>query len=137
MKKIFYQSSLPRSGSTLLQNILAQNPDIYSTPTSPVSDYVSVLREVFTNNPNVLAQDEDQMKMAFQSMCNASIQGYFESLTDKPYVLDKSRGWKSNYDFLQFILGEKPKIICVVRDLRDVFASNEKNFRKNLFYEKY
>ncbi len=34
MENIFYQSSLPRAGSTLLQNILAQNPDIYATPTS-------------------------------------------------------------------------------------------------------
>jgi len=27
MEQLFFQSSLPRSGSTLLQNILAQNPD--------------------------------------------------------------------------------------------------------------
>jgi 23S rRNA-/tRNA-specific pseudouridylate synthase len=26
MKKIFFNSSLPRSGSTLIQNLLAQNP---------------------------------------------------------------------------------------------------------------
>jgi sulfotransferase len=36
-----------------------------------------------------------------------------------------------HYDFLQSILGEQPKIICMVRDLRDVFASMEGNFRKN------
>lgn len=131
MKKIFFQSSLPRSGSTLLQNVLAQNPDIYATPTSPVADYVSVLREVFTNNPNVIAQDENQMKIAFKGMCKDSIQGYFKSLTDKPYILDKSRAWMPNYDFIQFITDEEPKIICMVRDLRDIFCSNEKNYRKN------
>lgn len=131
MKKIFFQSSLPRSGSTLLQNILAQNPDIYATPTSPVADYVSVLREVYTNNPNVLAQDENKMKNAFQGMASAAIQGFFNPITDRKYVLDKSRAWVSNYDFLTFINGQEPKIICMVRDLRDVFTSNEKNFRKN------
>jgi len=131
MKKIFFQSSLPRSGSTLLQNILAQNPDIYATPTSPVADYVSVLREVYTNNPNVIAQDENTMKIAFKGMCNTAMQGYFNPITERKYVLDKSRGWISNYDFLSFINGEEPKIICMVRDLRDIFCSNEKNFRKN------
>ncbi len=34
VEKIFFQCSLPRSGSTLLQNVLAQNPDFYATPTS-------------------------------------------------------------------------------------------------------
>lgn len=131
MKKIFYQSSLPRSGSTLLQNILAQNPNFYATPTSPLCDYVSMLREVYTNNPNVLAQDEIQMKSAFQSMAKEGISGFFNSLTDKDYIIDKSRSWIPNYNFLTFINGEEPKIICLVRDLRDVFASNEKNFRKN------
>ena len=36
MEKIFFQSSLPRAGSTLLQNILGQNPNFYVTPTSGV-----------------------------------------------------------------------------------------------------
>lgn len=131
MKQVFFQSSLPRSGSTLLQNILAQNPDIYTTPTSPVADYVSVLREVYTNNPNVLAQDEIQMKSAFQTSCKAFLNEYFEPLTERKYVVDKSRAWMPNYDFITFITGQEPKIICMVRDLRDVFTSNEKNFRKN------
>lgn len=131
MDQIFFQSSLPRSGSTLLQNILAQNPEIYTTPTSPLVDYVSFLREVYTNNPNVLAQNENQMKVAFQRMCKFTINGYFDALTDRKYVVDKSRSWIPNYDFLTFIIGDKPKVICMVRDLRDVFSSNEKNFRRN------
>ena len=36
MEQIFFQSSLPRAGSTLLQNILGQNPEFYVTPTSGV-----------------------------------------------------------------------------------------------------
>lgn len=29
---------MPRAGSTLLQNVMAQNPDIYATPTSGLCD---------------------------------------------------------------------------------------------------
>ena len=34
IKKVFYNSSLPRAGSTLFQNIVGQNLDFYVTPTS-------------------------------------------------------------------------------------------------------
>ena len=44
MEKIFFQSSLPRAGSTILQNILAQNPEIYATPTSGVLELVYAAR---------------------------------------------------------------------------------------------
>jgi len=44
--------------------------------------------------------------------------------------MDKSRGWGVHYSFLNEFYSE-PKIVCLVRDLRDVFASMEKNFRKN------
>ena len=40
MEKLFFQSSLPRAGITLLQNILAQNPSIYATPTSGVLELI-------------------------------------------------------------------------------------------------
>ena len=46
-------------------------------------------------------------------------------------IRDRSRGWGIHSDFLQFVHGEEPKIICMVRDLRDVFASMENNFRKH------
>ena len=42
--KIFYNSSLPRAGSTIIQNILAQNPTIYPTPTSGVFEIVTLER---------------------------------------------------------------------------------------------
>lgn len=131
MEKIFFQSSLPRSGSTLLQNILAQNPDLYATPTSPLCDYLSMIRDVYSNNPNVIAQDEEQMKLAYKDMCKMAIVGFFHPLTQAKYAIDKSRGWIPNFDFLHFVLDSKPKVICMIRDLRDIFASNEKNYRKN------
>jgi sulfotransferase len=37
-QKIFFNSTLPRSGSTLLQNIMGQNPEFHVTPTSGLID---------------------------------------------------------------------------------------------------
>lgn len=131
MEQIFYQSSLPRSGSTLLQNILAQNPDIYATPTSGVLELIFAARGNYTNSAEFKAQDAELMKNGYQSFCKEGMNAFYNAITDKKYVIDKSRGWGIHYDFLKFIRNEEPKIICMVRDLRDIFASMESNFRKH------
>lgn len=130
MKKIFFQSSLPRSGSTLLQNIFGQNPDFYVTPTSGLIELLYSSRASYSNAIEFKAQNEQQMKDAFLSYCYHGMQGYFSGLTDKPYVLDKSRGWGSQYEFLNNFY-PAPKIVCMVRDLRAIYSSMEKKFRAN------
>ena len=130
MERLLHQSSLPRAGSTLLQNILAQNPDIYATPTSGVLELVFAARGNYTDSPEFKAQDAEVMKKAFLAFCTQGMKAYYEAITDQKYVIDKSRGWGIHYDFLN-LLNPEPKIICMVRDLRDIFASMEKNYRKN------
>lgn len=129
-KKIFFQSSMPRSGSTMFQNLMHQNPDFYCTPTSGVLEFVYSARAQYTNSPEFSAQDADLMKKGFLNFCKEGMNGFYEAITDKKYVLDKSRGWGIHYDFLNQIFAE-PKIICLVRDLRDIICSMEKNFRKS------
>ena len=130
MKDIFYQASLPRAGSTLLQNILGQNPDFYVTPTSGVLELVFGARGNFDNSPEFKAQDSSEMEAGFRAFCSEGVKGFFNAITDKPYIVDKSRGWGVYYDFLSFYQ-ENPKVICMVRDLRDVFSSMEKQHRKS------
>lgn len=130
VSKIFFQSSLPRAGSTLLQNIIGQNPDFYVTPTSGVLELLFAARGNYTNSPEFKAQDPQLMRDGWLSFCKNGMYGFYNGITDKPYVLDKSRGWGIHYDFLSTFI-EEPKIICMVRDLRAIFASMEKNFRKN------
>lgn len=130
MEKIFFNSSMPRSGSTVLQNILGQNPDFYVTPTSGVLELVFAARQNYTESPEFKAQDAKEMQEAFRGFCKHGVEGFFNSITDKKYVVDKSRGWGMHYDFLNGFYTE-PKIICMVRDARDIICSMEKNFRKN------
>src|ERR1700691_595051 len=81
--KIFYQSSMPRAGSTLLQNILAQNPDFYVTPTSGLLELIFGARLNYTNSAEFKAQDSVAMKKAFLAFSRAGMEAYFEALTDK------------------------------------------------------
>ena len=134
MEKIFYNASLPRSGSTLLQNILAQNPSIHATPTSGLFDLIQTSKEVFTDRPDFAAQDSEIMNKAFGGYCKGAIDGFCSSLTDKDYVIDKSFDWASQFNLLATIYGEKPKMIIAVRDLREVYASMEQGYR-NMIYK--
>ena len=130
IKKVFYNSSLPRAGSTLFQNIVGQNPDFYVTPTSGLNDLIHVARDTYSGSQAFLAQDSKLMSEAFFNFCRKGIEGFFEPLTEKPYVLDKSRGWGINYNLLDKFYPD-PKIVCMVRDIRSIYSSMEKNFRKN------
>lgn len=131
--KIFYQSSMPRAGSTLLQNILGQNPEFHVTPTSGLLELLYAARANYTSSSEFKAQDSNIMKKAFLGFCKSGMEGYYSSHTDKPYIIDKSRGWGIHYGFLSSIIGESPKIICIVRDLREIVSSMEKNFRKGQY----
>jgi sulfotransferase len=121
---------MPRSGSTLFQNLLGQNPDFYVTPTSGVLELVFGARANYTNSPEFKAQDAQLMEKGFKEFCKQGMLGYYNSITDKKYALDKSRGWGVYRPFLNEFFPD-PKIICLVRDLRSVVASYEKIYRKN------
>lgn len=132
VERIFFQTSLPRSGSTLLQNVLAQNPDIYSTPTSALMDLLYSARTTFTLNEEFRFHlEQDLVDRCFTSFCRQAIQGYVDEMTDRKYFIDKNRGWGVYIRWVEKFLPYKPKMICMVRDLRDVFCSMEMNFRKN------
>lgn len=121
---------MARSGSTIFQNIMGQNPDFYVTPTSGVLELVFGARANFTNSPEFKAQDAQLMEAGFKNFCRHGMEGYYEGITAKKYVMDKSRGWAVYRPFLNEFY-PNPKIICLVRDLRAIVSSYEKIYRKN------
>jgi sulfotransferase len=130
VEKIFYQSSLPRCGSTLLQNILAQNPDIYSSPTSGLCDLLINAKSNYTNAIEFKAQDGKIMDNGFKGFCKGGLYGFYNNITDRKYVVDKCRGWSVTYDFINWF-DPNPKVIIMIRDLRSIVSSLEKKFREN------
>lgn len=127
---IFYQSSLPRAGSTLLQNLIGQNPAFHVTPTSGMIDLMLGARIGYNQNKEAKAGDKNKWREGFYTFCKGGLDAYATNLTDKPYVLDKNRNWAACYPLLTKMY-DKPKILFMVRDLRCVFASMEKKFRAN------
>tara|TARA_R110002050_G_C8906931_1_gene510495 strand:+ start:1013 stop:1840 length:828 start_codon:yes stop_codon:yes gene_type:complete len=130
-KKIFFQSSLPRAGSTVLQNLLAQNPQIYATPTSGLSELVYATHSNFSDIENFKKEkDYDLCKKSFYNFCKGGIESYYSTVTTKPIIIEKNRLWVLKYPLLNKIY-PNPKIIILVRDLRSIFSSFEKQYLNN------
>ena len=128
MKKFFFISGLPRSGSTLLCNILAQNKDLYvSKATSGCHDVLFGVRNQWDKLLEHQAEgvDYNQLKRVLSSILN----GYHS--TDKDLIVDKGRGWLSLIEMAEFILGYTPKIIVPVRNITEILSSFEKLWRNS------
>ena len=130
IKRVFYNASFPRSGSTLLQNILGQNPDIFPSPTSGVFVMMLQVRNIFTNHILFKNQNQKELMPGLTSFLKNGINGYYSGLTNKPYAIDKFKGWVGEYNFINEY-DPNPKIVVMVRDLRSIFSSMEKRYRKN------
>ena len=129
-EKIFFQSSLPRVGSTVLQNLMNQDKRFYASSTSGLLELVYAARNNYTDSQEFKAQDAELMKKAFFGFCREGFHGYYNAITDKQYVIDKSRGHLAHFSFLDGFY-PNPKIICMVRSMPDIIASMEKIFRRN------
>lgn len=137
MKKYYFLSGLPRSGSTLLSAILNQNPKFYSSPTSGLVDIMgSVVNSWSQKHNEVQGRDVDEI----YRLLSGVIEKKYETV-DKEVVFDKSRGWPSPeiISTMDSVLGYPIQIIATVRNVEDCAASflkianpeNSEQFLKN------
>jgi len=88
-KTIHFIAGFPRAGSTLLCNILNQNPRFHATSTSGILDIVLAIRNQWENVNEFQASPNKAGKNA---VMKPILQNYY-STVDRPVVFDKSRGW--------------------------------------------
>lgn len=127
MMRLHVNSSLPRAGSELLQALLAQHPDIYASATSPLLEYWYGAMSNYTL-PEVRAQDPQGMHTAFRGFCAYGAHGYYNALTDRQVVVDKSRGWLEYADLLWEVF-PTARIVCMTRDVDAIIASLERAYQ--------
>lgn len=123
----FFIAGLPRSGSTLLCNILAQNQRFHVTGTSGIMDVMFGVRNQWDNLVEFKAAPNDPAKLR---VLRGILDSYYSDI-DKPVIFDKCRGWLSLLEMAEAVLGHKAKVLVPVRDIRDVLASFEKLWRAN------
>lgn len=120
---------LPRSGSTLLMNILNSNPDIYTTGTCPLPYVLDGMKQATSQISEFIAMDQDTLDQSMSNFLRYGMDGWFQAQTQKPHVISKSRTWDQQLRYL-FRIYENPKFIVVLRDPRDIICSFEKLLAK-------
>jgi len=118
-KKFYFLSGIPRSGSTVLSSILAQNPNIYASGTSCL---FNICDDLIKRWPEYTINYDKQIPEQITNTLRYIFDGFYNHINN-PIILDKSRAWPSRVPGIKEILCVSPKIIVTVRDIPDVLAS--------------
>ena len=135
MSNIVFLAGLPRSGSTLVCNLLAQHPDITTGPSSALCHVFNTMRATWSDDPFLLGQlghDFDNVYAQLENSTRAFMNEWSKSKTD--FTIDKNRGWLSSIETLR-ALYPGLKMLVTIRNPVAVFASIEKRHRNTLMLD--
>lgn len=124
MEAFHVVTGVPRSGSTLLCNLLNQNPDIHASSTSPLAPTLGGVANYWTSAPEIkseLAHDAEEAEARMLAALRGMVSGWYSQRSEN-VVFDKGRGWIALADRLGALYPDA-RMLCCVRDPRDVFAS--------------
>jgi sulfotransferase len=127
-KIIHFTSGLPRACSTLLQNLLAQNPTCHATATSGLHEIMYLAKAFFKTDEFRATPAPLDGEQLFEDFIYNGIINSFNSLTDRPVVIDKCRSWIGSIG-LVLKINPNAKFLVPVRDIRGVISSMEKKFQ--------
>lgn len=136
MHTFHFVGGLPRSGSTLLCNILNQNPRFYASSTSSLSNKVHGLSNSYafseeTKGLLLMAREEtlERLRRSTREYCET-----WHGNVKEPVVFDKDRRWNFHSGLVHDLWPES-KLITISRDLRSIVASIEKRHQMTAIIE--
>lgn len=127
-KKLHFVSGLPRSCSTLLCNLLAQNSRVHATPTSALHEIGYIARQVFETEEAKSTDMKNILEPMYLDYVKYGCENAFNNITTRPIVVDKCRSWIGHLDQL-FKIWPNAKVLVPVRDIRGILSSMEKKRR--------
>jgi sulfotransferase len=120
-QKIVFLSGLPRTGSTLLTAILAQNPNIFTDGSSPVARLLFGMWrtcEVFANESLVRVNRTDFPDEILYEIPRL----YYKNIKEK-IIVDKDRAWgKDDLGLIKYC-SDEPKILIMLRPILEITES--------------
>lgn len=136
-KHLLCVTGLPRAGSTLLCQLLAHHPDLYSIGhSSPLCQTLTGLRQHLSDSDFFRAQMDVDFALTYQRLINAFtgfVDGWFAE-TDKDWVVDKNRGWLHHLETVQH-LDPRVKMLVCVRELGQIYGSIEAQHQKTILLD--
>lgn len=127
-RMFYFIAGMPRSGSTLLCNLLNQNPKFWATPTSGLCPLMLRVNHIWSEVPELRASAKGDNRT---DTLRGMLTGFYRSV-EQPVIFDKSRGWPAMAEVLRNVLSAEPKILVTIRDIPSILSSCEKLFRAEI-----
>jgi sulfotransferase len=130
-------TGLPRAGSTLLCQMLAQHPEIECEGlSSPLCNLVLGIRRMISNDRYFLAQLDHSFESSYGHLATA-MQGFLRGWNRdcaKKAVVDKNRAWLHAIELLLQIEPQAKLIVCV-RELGQIYGSIEAQHQRTILLD--
>lgn len=126
MRTLYFVAGLPRSGSTLMINLLKQNPKIHGEAVSSLCSIFSSIHYSW----NKLEANREYPNL--NAKCNTllGVLNSYHAEHGRDIVFDKDRLWITQIGLLEYVYQKPVKMIIPVRNPAEILASFEK-IRKN------
>ena len=130
-------TGLPRAGSTLLCQLLAEHPDIKCDGhSSPLCNTILGIRRMISDDTFFLAQLDNAFDSSYKHLTNA-MQGFLRGWNqdcEQKVVVDKNRAWLHAIELLLHIEPEAKLIVCL-RDLGQIYGSIEAQHQRTILVD--
>jgi sulfotransferase len=130
-------TGLPRAGSTLLCQLLAQHPDIHCEGhSSPLCNMLLGMRRMVSDDTFFLAQLDQHFDQSYGHLA-AGMRGFLRAWhhdCDKPVVVDKNRAWLHTVEMLLHLEPDARLIVCL-RDLGQIYGSIESQHQRTILVD--
>lgn len=130
-------AGLPRAGSTLICQLLAQHPEIHCEGnSSPLCNALLDIRRMVSDDPFFLSQLDNSFEGSYAHLTSA-MQGFLRGWYDgcsKKIVIDKNRAWLHAIEMLLQLAPEAKLIVCI-RELGQIYGSIEAQHQKTILVD--
>ena len=136
-RKFIAVTGLPRAGSTLLCQLLAQHPQVASDGhSSPLCNTLLGIRRMVSDDTFFLSQLDNDFDRSYAHLFTAMrgyLRGWYQEC-DKPAVVDKNRAWLHAVEMLLHIEPDARLIVCL-RELGQIYGSIEAQHQRTILVD--
>jgi len=130
-------TGLPRAGSTLLCQLLAQHPDIQCEGhSSPLCNTLLGIRRMISDDQFFLSQLDHSFDASYAHLADA-MKGFLRGWNQdckKKAVVDKNRAWLHCIELLLHIEPEAKLVVCI-RELGQIYGSIEAQHQRTILVD--
>jgi sulfotransferase len=130
-------TGLPRAGSTLLCQLLAQHPEIHSEgQSSPVCNALLGMRRMVSDDQFFLSQLDQSFERSYAHLTGGMrgfLRGWYHDC-ERTVVVDKNRAWLHAVELLLNLEPEARLIVCL-RELGQIYGSIEAQHQRTILLD--